>query len=190
MSKRFVTYAGIPVPPFKEDKVGAGSTTIRFVLAGNIISKKNNQQAIAVRSYARKFLFEQQAKNNVVTLNDALKAINMVKGKMRGNVKYLEFLKKQKPHIQKQMISWRESLGEKGLIFPIPKATFTLRLYIKDRYRRDTPNAIQTVTDLLVDSGVISDDDDKHLISFAAKSARYYEELIHNIAFISLSFKL
>ena len=41
MAKRFVTYFGVSVPPFKEEKLGAGSKTIRFVIAGNVISKKN-----------------------------------------------------------------------------------------------------------------------------------------------------
>ena len=45
MKKRFQTYFGVPIPPFKEDKLGAGTTTIRFILTGKMPSKKNNQQA-------------------------------------------------------------------------------------------------------------------------------------------------
>ena len=45
MSKRFLTYFGVPVPPFKEEKIGAGSVTIRFVVTGKIPSKKNNQMS-------------------------------------------------------------------------------------------------------------------------------------------------
>ena len=51
--KRFISYFGVPIPPFKEEKLGAGSITIRFVLTGKVPSKKNNQQAIAVRKHAR-----------------------------------------------------------------------------------------------------------------------------------------
>ena len=190
MSKHFKTWFGVPVPPFKEEKIGAGSTTIRFVLSGNIISKKNNQQAIAVRSYAKKFLFDQHKKNGVVTFNDALKAVNMVKGKMRGNAKYLEFLKKYNPVILEQMQWWSNRLSSKGLIFPLSKSSCSIRLYIKDRYRRDTLNAMQTISDLLVDSGAIVDDDDLHFNPVYGKSAKYYEELVENISLISLSFKL
>lgn len=190
MALRAVTYFGTVVPPFKQEKLGAGSKTIRFVIAGNIISKKNNQQAIAVRSYAKKFLFEQQKKNGVVTLSDALKAVNMVKGKMRGNAQYIEFLKKYSPIIYAQMQEWSKRLSGKGLIFPLSKAGCTIRLYIKDKYRRDTLNAMQTISDLLVDAGVIVDDDDLHFNPVYGASARYYEELVHNIAFISLSFRL
>jgi len=49
MALRAVTYFGVVVPPFKQDKLMAGSKTIRFVIAGNIISKKNNQQGTGVR---------------------------------------------------------------------------------------------------------------------------------------------
>lgn len=190
MSKRFLTYFSTHIPPWKEEKLGAGSTTIRFVLLGRVISKKNNQQAIAVRAYAKKFLFDQQKKNGVITFSDALKAVNMVKGKMRGNAQYLEFLKKQQPVILAQMQEWSKRLSEKGLIFPLPKCTVSVKLYIKDRYRRDTLNAMQTISDLLVDAGVLVDDDDLHLNPVKGASARYYEELVNNIAFISISFRL
>ena len=45
MALRAVTYFGVVIPPFKEEKLMAGSKTIRFVIAGNIISKKNNSLA-------------------------------------------------------------------------------------------------------------------------------------------------
>lgn len=189
MAKHFKTWFGTPLPPWKEEKLGAGSTTIRFVLNGRVISKKNNQQAIAVRQYSRKFLFDKQV-NGMVTLADALKAVAMVKAKMRGNAKYLEFLKKHQPIIISQMQEWSNRLSGKGLIFPLPKCTVSIRLYIKDRYRRDTLNAMQTISDLLVDAGVLYDDDDFHLNPVHGASARYYEELVENISFISISFKL
>lgn len=189
MSKRFQTYFGIPIPPFKEEKLGAGSTTIRFVLTGNIISKKNNEQAIAVRKPSRDFL-KSHAQNGMVTLADAIKAVNMVYAKIRGNAEYLKFLAKMKPILQDQMLVWSERLRDKGLLFPLPKSAVSIRLYIKDRYTRDTVNAQQTIQDLLKDAGVIIDDNDSVLNPIYAASARYYEELIHNIAFISLSFKL
>lgn len=189
MAKHFKTWFGTALPPWKEEKLGAGSTTIRFILNGRVISKKNNQQAIAVRQYSRKFLFEKQV-NGMVTLSDALKAVAMVKGKMRGNSKYLEFLKKHQPIVIAQMQEWSKRLSHKGLIFPLPKCTVSIRLYIKDRYRRDTLNAMQTISDLLVDAGVLYDDNDLHLNPVHGASARYYEELVENISFISISFKL
>ena len=187
--KRFISYFGVAIPPFKEEKLGAGSITIRFVLTGRVISKKNNNQAIAVRKPAHDWASKQEQYRQP-TWQDVHKAINMVKGKMIGNFAYKEFLAKHKPIIIEQMQEWSSRLQDKGVIFPLSKATMSLRLYIKDKYRRDTLNAAQTITDLLVDAGVIFDDDDLHLDPIHAASARYYDELLHNIAFISLSFKI
>lgn len=189
MAKRFQTYFGVPIPPFKEEKLGAGSVTIRFIITGNVVSKKNNQNAIAVRKHAIDYI-KSHSQNGNISISDAMKAVYMVTAKMRGNKQYKDFLEKTKPVIQSQMQEWSKRLSHKGLIFPLPKVSMSMRLYIKDKYRRDTANAQQTIQDLLVDSGVIFDDDDSRLNPYYGASARYYDELIHNIAFISLSFKL
>ena len=114
----------------------------------------------------------------------------MVKSKMRGNVPYIEFLAKVKPIIIEEMQEWSARLSNKGLIFPIPKAAMSLRLYFKDRYITDTVNKQQTIQDLLVHCGVISNDDYKSLNPIHSASASYYEEIIYDISFVSLSFRL
>ncbi len=167
----------------------AGTATFKRNADGKVISKKNNNQAIAVRKPAHDWAYSQE-KIRPASWADVHRAINMVRGKMIGNAEYKKFLEKQNPIVIEQMKVWSERLFEKGLIFPLPKVNCTIRLYIKDRYRRDTLNAMQTISDLLVDSGVLIDDDDLHFNPVCGKSARYYEELLHNIAFISLSFKL
>lgn len=189
MAKRFQTYFGVPIPPFKEDKLGAGSITIRFVITGKVPSKKNNQQAIAVRKFARDWA-NHEAKKRQPTWADVHKGITMVKSKMRGNLPYIEFLKKIKPEIIKQMQEWSGRLADKGLIFPIPKASMSLRLYFKNRYITDTVNKQQTIQDLLVHCGVIANDDYKSLNPIHSASASFYEEIIYDISFISLSFRL
>ena len=188
--KRFQTYFGVPIPPWKEKKIGAGSTTIRFVLTGKFPSKKNNQMAVAVRKPAREWLKQEHARKGFITLEDGLKAINMVRAKMRPNQQYIEFVERVKPIIHAQMLEWSDRLRKKGLIFPISSATMSLRLYFKDRYVQDTVNKQQTIQDVLKDCGVICNDDYDTINPIHSASACYYEELIHNIAFISLSFRL
>lgn len=187
MSKRFQTYFGVPIPPFKEEKIGAGSTTIRFVVTGKVPSKKNSQQAVTIRQKARDFI---KSKGSSITPADAQKAISMCYAKMRANAEYIHFLNKTKPIIQEQMQEWSCRLKDKGLIFPIDKATLSLRFYFNNRYVTDTVNKQQTIQDLLVECGVIADDDYDSLNPIHSASACYVDELIHSIAFISLSFKL
>lgn len=187
---RHQTYFGVPIPPFKEKKLGAGTCTIRFIVTGKIPSKKNNQMSVTVRREAKNFLFSKQKRGENVGFQDALEAVGLVYSKMRGNEAYREFVGIQKPKIAAQMKEWAVRLGKKGLIFPLRMAAMNLRFYFKDRYVTDTVNKQQTVQDLLIECGVIANDDYKSLNPISSASACYYEELIYNIAFISLSFQL
>lgn len=188
--KRFQTYFGVPIPPFKEEKLGAGSTTIRFVVTGKVPSKKNSQQAVTIRQKARDFLKDTYNRKGKISYEDAQKAVGMCYAKMRGNAEYIHFVNKTKPIILEQMQEWSRRLRDKGLIFPLDKATLSLRLYFNNRYVTDTVNKQQTIQDLLVECKVIADDDYDSLNPIHSASACYYEELIYSIAFISLSFKL
>lgn len=190
MPKRFQTYFNVPVPPWKEEKIGAGSATIRFVITGKVPSKKNNLQSVAVRKDARRFLNEQQAKNGQITLQDAHKAVRMCYSKVRPNKEYDAFLAKVKPIILSQAAIWSDRLGDKGLIFPLTKASLNLHFYFNNRYITDTVNKQQTIQDLLISCGIIADDDYKSLNPIHAASACYVDELVESIAFISLSFRL
>ena len=190
MKKRFQTYFGVPIPPFKEDKLGAGSITIRFIITGKIPSKKNNQMSVSVRKYARDWAKKQQSLGKPASWQDVNKAISMCKSKVRPNKEYKSWVDKTIPIIHKQSAFWAERLVSKGLIFPLDKATLSLRLYFKDRYITDTVNKQQSIQDLLVDAGIISNDDYKTLNPIHSSSASYYEEITKDIAFISLSFRL
>lgn len=190
MGKRIMTYFGVHIPPFKEHKYTANSTTIKFVVTGDIPSKKNNQQAVTIRKYARDWAKEQQRAGKQPTWDDVQKAISMTSSKMRGNVKYLLFLETNKTLIQKQMQFWSERLFDKGLTFPIKRATLSLRFYFKDRYIRDTCNIQQSIQDLLVDCGVIVDDNYNALNPITAQSACYPDEILENIASITLTFNI
>jgi len=190
MSKRFQTYFGIPIPPFKEEKLGAGSTTIRFILTGKIPSKKNNQMSVAVRKYARDWAKKQEKTGKPPSWKDVNRAISMCKSKVRPNSDYKEWVEKMKPILHQQSSWWSEKLQSKGLIFPLQKSTMSLRLYFKDRYVTDTVNKQQSIQDLLIEAKIIANDDYKSLNPIHSASACYFQELIHDIAFISLSFRL
>jgi hypothetical protein len=187
---RFQTYFGVPVPPWKEELLGAGAATIRFVVLGSIPSKKNNQMAVTVKKNARAWIRRQSKDGKIVTLNDALYAIDLCHSKMRGNAKYAAFLEEQKPLILQQAAGWSERLSHKGLVFPIQRATMNLRLYFSKRYVTDTVNKQQSIQDLLVDCGILANDDYRTLNPISSASACYVDEIVNDIAFISLSFKL
>lgn len=190
MTKRFQTYFGIPIPPFKEEKLGAGSVTIRFILTDKTPSKKNNQMSVAVRRFAREWAKKQQKTGRNATWADVHKAISMCKSKVRPNKEYQEWVEKMKPVLHKQSSWWADRLKHRGLTFPLKKSTLSLRLYFKDRYVTDTVNKQQSIQDLLVAASIIANDDYKSLNPIHSASASFYEEIIHDVAFISLSFRL
>jgi len=189
MPKRFVTYHGVPIPPFKEEKLGAGSATIRFVITGKIPSKKNNSMAVTIRKPAREYL-NKICKNGFVSIKDAQSAIGKTHSKVRGNKEYQQWVKLQKPILLKQMNTWSERLAKKGLIFPLEKATMSVRFYFNNNYITDTINKAQSVQDLLVDCKIVKDDNYNVLNPIYYASANYKDELIDSICFISISFKL
>lgn len=188
--KRYQTYFSVPIPPFKEEKLGAGSFTIRFILTGKTPSKKNNQMSVAVRRFARDWAKKQEKIGRNPTWKDVHKAISMCKSKVRPNVEYQDWVEKMKPILIEQAGVWSARLYEKGLVFPLKKATLSLRLYFKDRYVTDTVNKQQAIQDLLISAGIIANDDYKSLNPIHSASACFYEEITKDIAFISLSFKL
>jgi hypothetical protein len=187
--KRIFTYFGVPIPPWNEEKLGNSSTTIFFVLTGKIPSKKNNQMSVAVRKFARDWAKKQQKAGKVPTWGDVNKAITLCKSKVRPNTDYQEWVVRMKPVLHAQSSYWTKQLAAKNLIFPLKKASLSLRLYFKDRYITDTVNKQQSIQDLLVAAGIIANDDHKSLNPIHSSSGVYYEEIIYDISFISLTFR-
>lgn len=190
MAKRYITYFGVHIPPFKEEKLGSGSVTIRFILTGKIPSKKNNQMSVVVKRFAREWAKKQEKSGKPASWNDVQKAISMCKSKVRPNKEYQEWVQKMKPVLHEQSSWWAKQLSHRGLVFPIKKSTLSLRLYFKDRYITDTVNKQQSIQDLLIEAGIISNDDYRSLNPIHSASASYFQELTKDIAFISLSFRL
>jgi len=187
MAKQFKTWFGIPVPPWRDRKLGSGQCTIRFVIKGPIPSKKNSQQAISRRKEALEFLDNLK---RPPTMEEAKRAVRMVTAKMMANVRYMKFLEDQRPAIEKQREFWMKQLGEKGLIFPIQKASMSIRFYFAHRHRQDSVNKQQSVQDLLKDLKVIVDDDYTCLNPIMLDADCYHEEILSNIVVVTLSFRL
>lgn len=187
MAKRFLTYFSVPLPPWKYKAIGAGSTTIRFVLTGKIPSKKNRVTSVAVRKDAKDYI---NSLPDNISKADAIRAINRVYSKVVGNVEFKEWVEQQKPVLIAQAAEWSNRLAAKGLIFPLPKAALSLRFYFNNRYITDTVNKQQSVQDLLITAGIIANDDYNSLNPIYSASACYVDELIHSIVCISLSFRL
>lgn len=184
---KFQRYFGIRVPVFNEEKMGTGAITIRFVLEGHVVSKKNNESAVPDPKRAKDYAYKMFREKGNMTLQDVLDTIGMVGVRFVGNPGYRAFLKKFIPVIQDQMKHWEPLLSRYGVEFPLQEAAFSLKLAFKDKYRTDTVNKMQTIQDLLTKAGAIRDDDYTVLNPIRGFSKRFYKRLQENISFISLT---
>jgi hypothetical protein len=189
MTKRFISIQGTPIPPFKETKLGNGSVSIRFVIKGNIVSKKNNNLSVTIRKAARDYL-KKVSKNGTVSIADAQKAVSMTTSKVMPNLEYKKWLQEQKPLIQEQMQEWSKRLGSKGLIFPIDKCKMYTKFYFANNYRSDLSNKQFSIEDLLVDCKVIQDDCYFNIPQIEVVGANYKDELIDSLCVVVLTFRL
>lgn len=180
---------GIRVPIFDEPKLGTGAVTIRFVLEGLIISKKNNETAFPETAWAKSYIEKIFREKGSISLQDTADALKMIKVRFVGNPKYRACKKKYVPIIQAQMDQWRHLLAEYGLGFPIQEAALSIKLAFKDKYRTDTINKMQTIHDLLVEAGAISDDDYSVVNPIKGYSRLFDKRLNENVALISLTLK-
>ena len=186
---------GIFVPPFKRTVfTSKGAISIYFVLSGPIPSKKNQKMAYTERKEAFKIIRDRLSGPGAITRLEARKiaidAVWKVHSKIVANEHYKKFLADQKKDIIEQMTFWSGRFQEKGLYFPLEKASLSLQLHFKGRYVTDTINKLQTLQDLLVDCGVITDDNYKVLNPIHAESACYYEEILRDISKITLTLNI
>lgn len=186
---KFQRIFGIRVPIFNEEKMGTGAVTIRFVLEGRIVSKKNNETAIPDTKMAKDHLHRMNTANGGITLKDALDALKMIGIRFVGNPEYRACVKKYLPIIQEQMAHWAPQLSKHGVSFPIQKGVLNVKLAFKDRRKTDTINKMQTIYDLFVTAGAVQDDDYSVLNPVKGYSRAFPQRMMENVASISLTFE-
>lgn len=180
------SFFGVTLPVWEPENYGSGTATLTFILTGKLVSKKNNQMAVVSHVPAQKWLKE---KANP-TFADFKTALKMCKAVFIGNKEYRECRDKFLPELIKQKAVWEARLGPKGLKFPIEKAAMTVRFYFKDRYVTDTVNKQQTLQDLLVEAGIIANDDYKTINPIHSESGLYKDKIRENISLIRLAVRL
>ena|ERR1700744_6375654 len=187
---RYRTRFGVTIPPFKEEKRPATCHTIEFILHGVVPSKKSHLVPFARRQKALDYLTQKANGRAYISLNEAKIAIKMVKASLAPPKKYETGLKWMLPALLEQKKYWEDRLGEKGLIFPLEKASLTLKLYFNSRAITDTVNKQQTIQDILISAGILKDDNYNNLNPVTTYAACYAEELVTSIASIALTFVL
>jgi len=179
------TYFGVPIPPFNEDSIsmGSGAITLRFVVSGKIPSKKNNQTIKIMHDKAKLFL----KGSSMVSVKQAYAALYKVYIRFIGNTEYKTFVDENKAKMLEQMIHYKEQFKDKGLIFPINRASMVVKFYFKDLYKQDLSNKAETIQDLLVACKILEDDNYMVLNPVTYMGKSFKDEVTQNIALIAIT---
>lgn len=187
---RIKTIHGVPVPPRKKKpgrERGQKFFTLDFILTGPVPSKKNRQIATINRLQLRKIIKDLGARK--ISVQEALQRSNEVKPYIRHSKGFYAWEERAKETILRQAEVWISRLRKKGheLYYPIPDASITIYHYWKDQKIRDNSGKAETLHDLFVAAGILTDDAWQNLTPTHADADCYEEEVTHHITEILIT---
>lgn len=190
-AKRIKTYHGVPVPPWKHEPV-KNCMTLVFVLQGRIPSKKNELVAVVERKDAFSYMKAELAKlpDMISKKQAAHLATTMVfktYGKVVNSKTYQEWEAMAVETFKEQLKVFLPTAQKNGIIFPISKATITVKFYWKGKYRRDNSNKSEGIHDALVAANILADDSDKVMPDTSQGARDYSEEILQSMAVIYIT---
>jgi hypothetical protein len=103
---------------------------------------------------------------------------------IRGSKRYLEWVEKVTPDIQKQTDFWRDKYG---LVFPLDFVSIKTYYFFADTMDRDLHNKDEAVYDMLVKLGIISDDNYGVLYKTSSDGNCYKDEIFEHITTIDIT---
>lgn len=186
--KKFITQGGgvtslfgVYLPPkrvLKPEK----HLTIRFVLEGHIPSKKN-----MIRADHNLYTLYKSA----CALKSGKACAEYIKDRLRVFVRnsgeYQQWMVKAKAEIQFQSQFWRLKYEKFGFIYPLDDVSIKVYHYWNDNKERDLTNKLDTINDLLVDSGVICNDNWQTVNQIHSECGIYSGEIVKPITTIDIT---
>jgi hypothetical protein len=183
---------GITLPPWKNlffDK--KKNLTLEFIIKTKTIASKKNDNAIWLeRNKAVKFIDACIKERGQITAKEAKEAIKLVYGKYVGSKEYKAFSEEQIPILKKQMKYYMDKFKEKGLIYPISKCSIKTLFYFYREYDQDVINKQESILDLLVDVGLLADDNYKVIPKLSGEGESFKDEITANICTVYITIPL
>ncbi len=172
---------GIYLPPRKK-RIYPQVITFRFILTGNLPSKKNNWvPASNIRHLIKKA-------GNLNSVSEALAFISeRHKNFIRKNKDYEAWEIKTKQILVEQAAVHSKTLKKHGLMFPLSNCRLHVYAYWKNNIARDNSGGLESIQDILVDCGIIINDPWQNLTPIGADAEWYPDEINENIIVIDLS---
>jgi hypothetical protein len=173
---------GTYIPPkrvFKADRY----LTLRFKLTGLIPSKKNDYYS----ENNIRWVVKDAIKKHGVSMRAFAYITSNAKSWIRGSKKYLDWLNNITPQINEQKKFWEDKYGLK---YPLDFVSIKTYYFFADRTARDLINKDESIYDMLVQKGVILDDNYGVLYKTASDGGCYKGEINDHICTIDVTLAL
>ena len=188
---RIKTYHGIAVPSWKHEPI-RNCMTLVFVIQGRIPSKKNELVAVVERKDA--FTYMKSALSTMPEMISKQQAAKMATtmvfkayGKVVNSKAYQEWEQRAVDLFKEQQKVFIDAAQRNGIIFPISKATVSVKFYWKGKYRRDNSNKAEGLHDALVAAHILADDSDKVMPDTSQCARDYSDEITQSMAVIYIT---
>jgi Holliday junction resolvase RusA-like endonuclease len=156
-------------------------------VTGRIPSKKNELVAVVDRNDAFKLLKEKMAAMPDVmskkqAANLAISMLFKTFGKIVNSKDYQKWESDTVEILKEQLSKNLPAAQKHGLIFPLSKASVSIKFYWKGKYRRDNSNKAEGLHDALVKANILLDDSDKVIPDTSHSARDYSSEILKSIA--------
>lgn len=178
---RITSLHGFLFPP-KKKQVVKKYLTVSFVIPGTIPSKKNMIWADNNVSQIAGKLYKFSCVKDCV---DWLK--ENVRSFVRNSKKYTDWVEEMKPIIREQSATELAKYEKYGLSFPLTNTTVSVYHYWADNMARDNSNKYDSIIDLFVSCGILSDDSWQIVEENKSASQCYYGEILQHLTRIDIT---
>lgn len=181
--ERITSRHGVLLPPKKKRKASK-YITLQFVLTGTIPSKKNMIWADSniklllaqVKNYSGPKIIETIEKN--------------IKVYIRNSKKYTDFVEQKKDIILEQARVESSRYSKHEIIYPLSNVSVKVYHYWADNVERDNSNKYDTIIDLFVSCGILSNDCWQVVQKNESEADNYKGEITDHITLIDITCRL
>ena len=175
---------GKVMPPRKKKKYAA-YLPMHFLLKGTIPSKKNEWVP------ATNFRSVRNRADRTQSVNDVLAWISdRVKCYIRPNNNFKAWEKETIQTLVEQAAHYSKKYQKYGILFPITDCSLSMYCYWATNTAKDNINKLESVQDILVDTGILSSDCWQTLNPVKVESELYSGEITENIFVITIMINL
>lgn len=178
---RITSIHGILLPP-KKKQIVSRYITVRFVITGTVPSKKNmiwadsNLNVILKKLYSFKVV-----KECVDWLRTNLKLF------IRNSKKYTDWVETTKPVLLEQARIEAKKYQKYGLMYPLDNVSVKVYHYWQDNMERDNSNKYDSIIDLFVSCGILSNDAWQIVGKNESESECYSGQILQHITTIDVT---